>query len=223
MRSIGLDLGSRKIAFCEVRDGQVVARCTVGDVGKLLGVLGPNTAKARVAIEACREAWHMYDQLTAWGHEVWLVDTTRSKQLGIGAHGRKTDRIDAEVLARAVEQQRIPRAHVLSPERRELRNELHARRSLVEARANIVTTIRGMLRAAGVKLGGGAVESLPSKLERVQMPEPLELAVGARTATMCTINEQLPRLETALAQRAARDPVVQLLMTIHGVSLIVAD
>ena len=35
--------------------------------------------------------------------EVLLIDTTRSRKLGIGQHRRKNDRIDAEVMARAVE------------------------------------------------------------------------------------------------------------------------
>jgi len=55
---------------------------------------------------------------------VLVVDTTRIRQLGIGQHHRKTDRIDAEVLARALERGGIPLAHVLSPARRELRRVL---------------------------------------------------------------------------------------------------
>ena len=73
----------------------------------------------------------------SWGHEVLLVDTTRVGKLGIGQHGRKTDRIDAEVLARAVESGHIPIAHVLSPERRELRMQLAVRRSLVDTRSQV--------------------------------------------------------------------------------------
>ena len=84
--------------------------------------------------------------------EVILVDTTRSRQMGIGQHGRKTDRIDAETLARALEAGRIPVAHVLSAERRELRRVLAVRRCLVEARAQMVTTIRGLVREQGGSL-----------------------------------------------------------------------
>ena len=73
------------------------------------------TPPARVAIEACREAWHIERRLREWGHEPLVVDTTRVKQLGVGQHKRKSDRIDAEVLARAVEMGAVPLAHVLSP------------------------------------------------------------------------------------------------------------
>ena len=127
MRKVALDLGTRKTAYCEVRDGKVVQRRTEDAVRDFEPLLGPEQPEAVVAIEACREAWHVHDLLTSWGNQVVLVDTTRSRRLGIGQHGRKTDRIDAEVLALALERGGIPAAHVLSPHRRELRRWLGVR------------------------------------------------------------------------------------------------
>ncbi|XXX77702.1 hypothetical protein WMF30_02850 [Sorangium sp. So ce134] len=88
-----------------------------------------------MAIEACREAWAAHDKLRDWGHDVPVVDTTRARQLGIGQHGRKNDRLDAEALARADERGGIPLAHALSPHRRAIRHQLAVRRALVETRA----------------------------------------------------------------------------------------
>src|SRR4051812_33075417 len=110
MRKVALDLGAKKTTYCEVSGEQVTQRATVTSVESLRSLLGPEQAEATVAIEACREAWHVYDLLTSWGNRVLLVDTTRSRRLGIGQHGRKTDRIDAEVLARAVARGGIPLA-----------------------------------------------------------------------------------------------------------------
>jgi transposase len=81
-----------------------------------------------------------------------MVDTTRCRQLGIGQHRRKTDRIDAEVLARAVERGMIPLAHVLSPARQQLRMQLGVRRALVKTRAGYVASIRSLARAHGKSL-----------------------------------------------------------------------
>ena len=128
MRNIGLDLGAKKICSAKCRGAKVVARRTVSALSGLDDVLGGNALKARVAIEACREAWHVHDELVRRGHEVKLVDTTRVKKLGIGQHRRKTGRIDAEVLARALESGHIPEAHVLSPHRRALRTRRVVRR-----------------------------------------------------------------------------------------------
>jgi transposase len=152
MRNVGLDLGARKISFCEVKGGKVVGRVTVTGLDGLDTLLGPEAAKASVAIEACREAWHVHDVLVSRGHHVLVVDTTRVKQLGIGRHGKKTDKIDAEILARAVESGHIPEAHVLSFERREMRMQLSIHRALVETRTQYITTIRGLARAHGQRI-----------------------------------------------------------------------
>lgn len=59
MRKVALDLGSRQISFCEVSDGKVLSRRSVRQVSELESVLGPDSDSAVVAIEACREAWHV--------------------------------------------------------------------------------------------------------------------------------------------------------------------
>lgn len=152
MRSVALDLGAKKIAYCEVLGGKVIERAMVSSLSSLEPMLGPKARPARVAIEACREAWFVHARLTEWTNEVLLVDTTRSRRLGIGQHRRKNDRIDAEVLALAVERGGIPLAHLLSPHRQELRRQLSVRRALVETRAQYVTTIRGLAREHGCTL-----------------------------------------------------------------------
>ncbi|HEU4580773.1 MAG TPA: transposase, partial [Polyangiaceae bacterium] len=152
MRKIALDLGAKETTYCEVRDGKVVDRGTVREMASLVSVLGPERPPATVAFEAGRQAWFVHDLLVDWHNDVIVVDTTRVKQLGVGQHGRKTNRIDAETLARAVERGGIPMAHVLSPERRELRQILAVRRTLVETRATLVTTIRGLVSEQGGKL-----------------------------------------------------------------------
>ena len=69
MRSIGLDFGARHIAYCEVRNGEVVDRTSVKRLEQLRSRLGPDTAPARIAFDASREGWHVHDVLVSWGHE----------------------------------------------------------------------------------------------------------------------------------------------------------
>src|SRR5258708_13943147 len=83
MRCVALDLSASKIDFCELSvDGTVKKKGATTSLNGLEKLLGPNTVKARVAFEACREAWHVASKLTEWGHEPVLVDTTRATQLG---------------------------------------------------------------------------------------------------------------------------------------------
>jgi len=222
MRNVALDLGARKTSYCEVRDEQVLKRATVNAVESLQCLLGPDQPPARVGIEACREAWYVHDLLTSWGNDVLLVDTTRSKQLGIGQHGRKTDKIDAKVLALAVERGGIPAAHVLSPHRRGLRRWLGVRRALVEARAQLVTTLRGLTREQGVKLPSCPVETFATNVRKCSLNPSLQALLESGLKTLETIGPQLHDVDEQLAKHCEGEPVVQLLATAPGVARIVA-
>jgi transposase len=221
MRSVALDLGARKIAFCEVRDGSVVARGTVGGLDELQ-LLRRGSAAAQVAIEACREAWHVIDVLEGQGHEVALVDTTRVRQLGIGAHKRKTDRIDAEVLARALERGIIPKAHVLSVDRRELRVLLEVRAALVDTRASYVTRIRGLARAWGVPIEACKTKEFLTALADAALTQEQRALVAPLKDALVSVQQQLAIAEARLCERCAPDREMQRLATAPGVALIVA-
>jgi hypothetical protein len=73
MRIVALDLGAKKTSYCELSQGQVVHRATVSEIQSLQSLLGPDQPTAKVAIEACREAWFVHDLLVEWGNEVVLV------------------------------------------------------------------------------------------------------------------------------------------------------
>jgi len=221
MRKVALDLGAKKTSYCEVSGGQVVGRATVGSMETLRPLLGPEQPAATVAIEACREAWYVHDLLTGWGNQVVLVDTTRSRQLGIGQHGRKTDRIDAEVLARAVERGGIPVAHLLSPHRRELRRQLGVRRALVETRANLVTTMRGLAREQGDKLPSCTTASFAGAVRKAAKGALLTL-LEPLLKTLDVLEPQLSAVEEELGKLCSKEPVIAQLCTAPGVGAIVA-
>lgn len=222
-RSVALDLGKKELSYCEVRDGKVVVRRTARSLSELEDLVGPESPPATVAIEACREAWHVHDVLRGNGHRVLLVDTTRVKRLGIGHHGRKRDNIDAERLAHAVEQGQIPLAHVLSPHRRQLRELLNTRRALVESRATFITMARGVVRSRGEKLAGCDTEDFRRKLARSSLSEAVRAAIAPMTAAIETLDVQLSQVETQLEELAAKESLIALLTTAPGVDLIVAS
>jgi transposase len=205
-----------------VSDGKVVSRRTVSELSNLDDLLGKDTAKARVAIEACREAWHVHAVLSELGHEVVLVDTTRVKQLGIGQHGRKTDRIDAEVLARALEQGRLPVAHVLSPARQQLRRHLGVRRALIETRAQYVVTIRGILRADGVRLPRCDTSNFAKHARSARLSESQRATIEPLVCLLESINEKLEKVDAQLEALCAKEPIITALTTVPGVGRIVA-
>jgi transposase len=222
MRSIGLDLGVRHIAFCEVKDGKVVDRGAVRSFSQLESRLGPKTAKAVVGFEACREGWHVHDTLLQWGHRPRMLDTTRVRQIGVGQHKRKNDAIDAETIAQAIESGRVAEAHVLSPERRALRAQLSVRGALIQTRSQYVTTIRGLARAVGILLPSSATGSFLQKLTEAKITEELHALLAPLTRILEGLDREIAEVDQTLSKLAERDPTIQLCATAPGVGLIVA-
>jgi transposase len=222
MRRIGLDLGARHIAFCEVAEGVVVERASVRGFGELASRLGPKTTPARVAFEACREGWHVHDMLVKWGKEPVMLDTTRVRALGVGQHGRKNDALDAEAIARALDSGSVPVAHVLSPQRRWLRAKLSVRGELVDVRARHVTILRGLARAAGILLPTSSTSGFLSMLERAPLPDETRTMIAPIVATLRVVEPQIEQLDAELAEIAKGDPVIRLCATAPGVALVVA-
>jgi transposase len=222
MRTVALDLGARKISYSEAKQGRIVERATARGMGGLVRQLGPNTPPAEVVFEACREGWHVARQLQGWGHEALMLDTTRSAALGIGRHGRKNDRIDADTMALALEKRQIPLAHILSAHRQELRYQLSVRRGLVETRAQYVTTIREIVRARGGRIPSCAAEEFWRKLQQAPLEEATRLLITPMEGLLRPLNERIDEVERKLVHLCAQEPVITRLMTTPGVAMIVA-
>jgi transposase len=223
MRTVALDLGAKKIVFCEVKEQKVIGRQTVKHLRYLKDVLGPNTPKARVAFEACREGWHVARTLKKWGHEPVMIDTTRTKKLGIGHHGRKTDRLDAERLALALEQGLIPVAHILSPHRQELRFHLGIRRALVETRAQYVTQVREIVRARGQRIASCDTTDFVATAKTTVLDEKTRALITPLVTILEQLDTEIAIAECKLEQLASQEPSMKNLTTAPGVGLIVAS
>jgi transposase len=225
MRTIALDLGKNSIDWCEVKAGQVLARGRVPRLDVLESIVGAGTGPAVVGFEACRESRHVYDVIVSWGQTPRLFDTTRVRRLaGVGEHGRKNDRLDAEKLALALERGHAAFAHVLSDDARELRELQEVHRALVNARKNAVIHARGLLRGRGVTLPGCEPEGFVGHVRKAQLPASLRLLVEPFLGPLEAIEPELARVGLRMLQLCSKqkDPAIERLASVPGVSLLVA-
>lgn len=221
MRNVALDLGKR-ISYCEVAEGQVIKRAVSDSLEDLGRLLGRGTLPAMVAVEACREAWSVMEQLRQWGHVPVFVDTTRARQLGIGHHKRKNDRIDAETLARALAENRLPRAHELSKPRQRLRHCINRRAVLIRVRSQLITAIRGEARAVGVRLKSCDTEMFGRNLSSWHVPGELKSQIDPLLSIVKALSPAIEKTDEELAALSAKEPVIELLQTVPGVGPIAA-
>jgi transposase len=96
------------------------------------------------------------------------------------------------------------------------------RAALVETRAQYITTIRGLARAAGILLPTCEPENFTKRLASTTLDETTRHLVEPLTQTLLTIEIQLAQVEEILSKMASVDPIIGLLATAPGVGLIVA-
>jgi len=104
-----------------------------------------------VAVEAGGHTRWIYDTLKGIGIGIYVVNPNKVKL--IAETKRKTDKVDAKVLADLLRIEGLPeRIHMVEGESRELRDILKARQQLVKSATSLMNHLRGLLRQEGVRL-----------------------------------------------------------------------
>jgi transposase len=104
-----------------------------------------------VAVEAGGHTRWIYDTLKGLGIRVYVVNPNKVKL--IAETKRKTDKVDAKVLADLLRIDGLPeRIHMVEGDSRELRDLLKARHQLVKSATSLMNHLRGLLRQEGIRL-----------------------------------------------------------------------
>lgn len=119
MEHLAIDLGKRESQLC-LRDaqGEILEEVRVATEG-IGGYLRERPTPKRVVVETCSEAFDVADEVRRLGHEVRVVPATLAKALGVGHHGIKTDRRDAQALSLASARTELGSVHIPSLSARE--------------------------------------------------------------------------------------------------------
>jgi transposase len=211
---VAIDLGGRESQICvRSSDGKIVEERRIATAA-LVRYL-EKRAPSRVIVETCTEAFAVADAALSFGHEVRVVPSTLVRALGVGQRGLKYDRRDARVLSEASCRIDLPSVHVPSKQSRQRKTQCGMREALVQARTQLINTVRGWMRAEGVRIRSGKAETLPLRVrEQVkQLPSYVErqlLAIDALT-------EQIDEADRELSSEAKKNELCRRLMTVPGV------
>lgn len=218
MNNCGIDLASKSSSICIIDPKGKVLRAVevpteTGDFAKALSGLGP----LRVILEASPLAEMAARIVEELGHEPVIVDARLAKHLMQAK--KKTDRRDARTLAEIGRSGWFSPVHRKSAEARELRSLSKARQAVIKTRQGMVNTIRGLLRAQGIRLGkvgGGEFETAVQEVVRREVPG-LEQAMENLLALWKTAKEAEKRLTKEIEARGKADEVTQRMQSVPGV------
>lgn len=177
---IGLDVGDRRTYLCFLTSDRKVANRTsfATDSVALAENLGRFDPGTEVVLEAGSQSPWMSRLIRDLGFVPLVVDPRRVA--AVTRSGRKTDKRDAEVLARLA--QGLPEMLGIVHHRTELDQAvvaiIRARAVLVEVRTKLVQCVRGLSKAMGHRIPScstdafatKAAKELPSELKRAALP-----------------------------------------------------
>ena len=221
--TIGMDLGDKTSRYCVLgEDGTLLSEGTVATTRKAMTQKFAGMRRGRVAMEVGTHSPWLSRWLASLGFEV-IVANARQVQL-ISASSRKSDRMDARLLARLarVDPQLLrPIRHRSEQAQQDLMT-IRIRAALVEARTSLIHAARGFAKAQGDRLpacdaDAMGVEKLESlSAERSERLRPLLEQVASLTV-------QIKQLETKIEQIARTQyPETALLRQVSGVGTLIA-
>lgn len=223
MEHVAIDLGGRESQICiRSADGKIVEerRYPTVKLGEYLKTRG----KSRVVMETCAESFAVADAAQTAGHEVRVVPATLVRSLGVGARRLKTDRRDAQALSDVSCRIDLPSVHIRSERSRDRKTLCGMRDALVQARTQLVNTVRGWLRMQLAKVRSGQVESFAKRVRNavLERPEGMPAFVERQLQVIEALTTQIEAATKEIAQDAEQDEVCQRLTSVPGVGPITA-
>lgn len=221
--TIGLDLSDTHAHYCVVNaHGQVLqtgrARTTPAALERAL-TAWPGS---RVVLEVGTHSPWVSRLLTRLGYAV-LVANARQLRLIYASH-RKSDRVDAEALARLG---RLDPALLHPIQHRSAQAQvdlaqLRARDCLVRTRTQLINHVRGAVKAVGGRLPASSAPAFVAKA-RAHLPPELTAALAPLLTLLEDVTQQIRAMEQALdAVARTRYPVTHQLRQVAGVGLLTA-
>ena len=164
----------------------------------------------------------LHKGLTDAGFEAVLMETRQVKG-ALKAMPIKTDRRDAEGIARLLQMGWFRPVHCKSVSSQEVRALLSSRKSVLNVLTDLELSLRGVLRNFGLKLGQVSKGRYEARVrELIAGNAMLEAAAEPILRARADLRRELAGLEKLVRRLAREDRVCRLLMTMPGVGHVIA-
>jgi transposase len=222
---IGLDVSLAKTAICVVSEhGKIVREAEVASEPEpllaWLQTLDSNVAA--LGLEAGPLSQWLHRGLTDAGLDAVLMETRQVKG-ALKPMPIKTDRRDAEGIARLLHLGWFRPVHCKSVSAQEVRAILSARKAIQQNMIALEMSLRGLLRNFGLKVGAISRGRFEHRIrELAEGNALLYTATAPMLRARASLRQELAGLEKLVWQMAQDDPVCVRLMTMPGVGAVVA-
>lgn len=218
--AIGVDLGDRRSQVCVLDEqGNVVEEGSIATTWSAFEERFAGLPRCRIVLETGTNSNWVHDVLVKQGHEVVVANARKVR--AISANERKSDRLDAQMLARLgrVDVQLLQPVHVRRSQIRLDLMMMRARAQLVEVRTSLVNNIHGLSKSAGHPLKTCSTASF----HKQSLHPSLEANLRPMMDALEGVSRQIAGFDKKLAAIARqRYPQCKLLQQVAGVGPVTA-
>ena len=221
--TVGIDLGDRSSRYCILNEeGEIEREGSVATTRKDLNRVFGQLPASRVALEVGTHSPWVSRHLRSLGHEV-IVGNARRMRL-IGNSSNKSDRLDAETLARLARvdpKMLFPIQHRGEQAQADL-TVIRARAGMVEARTAMINAARGLSKSFGERLRRRDAQQVNQELAQ-DLPAALRVSIEPLLEEVASLTERIRAYDEEI-ERMAREryPETALLRQVHGVGILIA-
>jgi transposase len=227
MLHAGLDLSRRRLDVCVLSDdGELVARTAAppdaDGLAHLVAKLAVHEQPINGVIESMTGARFVRDTLTELGWSVLIADAQRVK--GLAPLACKTDKIDAQVLARLSQLELVPAIWLPDPETRSARELARFRLHLIKHRSALKNRIHATLTNFGKPCPVSDLFGVRGRelLRELDVPERWRQTTEASLRVIDHYDQEVAELDRELRRSGAEHRYVPLLQTIPGVGWVLS-
>ena len=223
LKTLGIDLGKTVFHLVGLDStGKVVIRKKCSR--KQLLAFTANLQVQLIGMESCSGSHFLGRALREQGHEVRLMPAQYVKPY---VQTNKSDFLDAEAIAEAVQRPRMRFVPIKTEEQLDLQALHRVRERWVMRRTAVVNQIRSLLLERGLTLPKGR-SHVDQQLPRILEDADLRLSGSFRVLLaqlkleLDQLTERIEEIDTVIQQRAREDEACQRLTTIPGIGPVTA-
>jgi len=223
---IGLDVSLASTAICVLSEhGKIVMETTAVSEPEALATAIRDIPHqvVLVGLEAGPLSQWLFKGLIESDINTVLMETRQVKG-ALMAMPIKTDRRDAEGIARLLQMGWFRPVHCKSVSAQETRALLTSRKAVQQALVNIELSVRGMLRNFGLKMGAVTKISFDARVrELIEGNSMLQAAAEPVLRARTVLREEYTVLGNLVRDLARADPICKLMMTMSGVGRVMTE
>jgi transposase len=223
VRHCGIDVHLKASELCELSSrGKVVRRERFSSTREGFRKQFGGSPRMRIVMESGGSTPWVYRLLCDLGHEVVVVNPRRVRL--IAESTLKSDRIDAEILARLsrFDLELLQPVHQRSAESQALRTKIQVRTSLVRSRVALMNQVKGTLRSQGVRFSTSTANRFVVKWAAARIPRPLRDLLEPLVGAIGELTDRIEKLQRELVEVAQSDARLLRLQEAPGVGPLVS-